>query len=629
MILQPSSQLFFPPGGVRVIARGGAAVYSIAGIVYDADGTTAVAGATVALGAYSAVSGADGTYTITGIPPGESGSMTCTLAGYSWTAITVAAMSGNLTAQNYTNAWWAGGGVANNIVQAYQPEGAASLADSYLRIAGSGGNANLDPAVVGSGLAPTWSSANGWVKASAGAAWLNTGITPVTGHSYLVKYANSNTGDVYVFGEYTANAAVFAMADIGSADKVRYGNGGQVDVTPSLTEGVLIIAGANGYRNGILDTAAIPAWSAAATVPIYLMRRNRTTLDQDWTGYFKAYAEWDTVLTPTQVQIITEATSSPFEPTPVSAGEFMIAHITDTHYEDAEGGAIHIEHIGRYLAEHAASLGIEIVLHSGDIVNPPVDGDGGDGHSVTQWQAASDMLAELDAVNLPYLLTTGNHDYDGDIGSDVIGRASTEFNTYFPQSRYTSKTWWNGGFYEASHSENAYLLMTIDSVDYIFISMEFGPRDAVMTWVDGLLTTYAARHAVIITHSYIYRDGTTVAAGDQYAPHPDYTLDGDSNNGDELLVMFQTHDNVRLVLSGHDKATLPGIAKSREDLSNGGIPIIGMVANYQQWLTYKSGMMRFLRVNPTATTIKVESFSARLNQFLHDADNQFTVDWTP
>jgi hypothetical protein len=106
--------------------------YTISGIVYDADGTTAVAGATIALGALTATSAADGTYTISSIPGGTSGSMTCTKAGYSWTAITVAAMTGNLTAQNYTNAWWAGGGSAAACVGAYIGKAAASQAASYV-----------------------------------------------------------------------------------------------------------------------------------------------------------------------------------------------------------------------------------------------------------------------------------------------------------------------------------------------------------------------------------------------------------------------------------------------------------------------------------------------------------------
>jgi hypothetical protein len=45
--------------------QGGVSVYSIAGVVYDADGSTPVAGATVELGALSAVSAATLQHTLT------------------------------------------------------------------------------------------------------------------------------------------------------------------------------------------------------------------------------------------------------------------------------------------------------------------------------------------------------------------------------------------------------------------------------------------------------------------------------------------------------------------------------------------------------------------------------------
>jgi hypothetical protein len=87
-----------------ILASGGAAAptYSISGTVYESDDTTAVQGATITLGSTTATSAADGTYTLSGLAAGASGSMTCTKYGYTWTAISIAAMSGNLTGQNYT-----------------------------------------------------------------------------------------------------------------------------------------------------------------------------------------------------------------------------------------------------------------------------------------------------------------------------------------------------------------------------------------------------------------------------------------------------------------------------------------------------------------------------------------------
>jgi hypothetical protein len=84
-----------------ILSGGGAPTYSISGIVYDADGTTPVASATVALGAASTTSAANGTYSITGLAAGTSGSLTCTKTNYVWLSITISAMAADLTGQNF------------------------------------------------------------------------------------------------------------------------------------------------------------------------------------------------------------------------------------------------------------------------------------------------------------------------------------------------------------------------------------------------------------------------------------------------------------------------------------------------------------------------------------------------
>src|SRR5512137_1867349 len=132
------------------VIGGGVSAYTISGTIYDADGTTVVAGATIALGVLSATSGADGKYTINNVPPGTSGSMTCTKTGYSWTTITVSAMTGNLTAQNYTNKWYAFGGILANVVAAYSAEGAANLTASLTNLANPGTHN------AGIGVEPGW-----------------------------------------------------------------------------------------------------------------------------------------------------------------------------------------------------------------------------------------------------------------------------------------------------------------------------------------------------------------------------------------------------------------------------------------------------------------------------------------
>lgn len=70
---------------------------------YQITGNVGVSGVTVALGIYSTTSGADGSYTLTGIAPGTSGNLTPTKAGVTFEPanIAIAAMTASLAAQNF------------------------------------------------------------------------------------------------------------------------------------------------------------------------------------------------------------------------------------------------------------------------------------------------------------------------------------------------------------------------------------------------------------------------------------------------------------------------------------------------------------------------------------------------
>ena len=77
--------------------------------------------------------------------------------------------------------WWLAGGIsAADVAGVWQPKGAASLAASYLRLAGDKGYANIDPAVVGSGVAPGFDTASGWIYNGL-TQFLTTGYTPIAG----------------------------------------------------------------------------------------------------------------------------------------------------------------------------------------------------------------------------------------------------------------------------------------------------------------------------------------------------------------------------------------------------------------------------------------------------------------
>jgi hypothetical protein len=301
---------------ILILQSGGAAaapVYTISGTVYDADGTTAVSGATVALGALSAVSAANGTYTIADVPLGASGSMTCTKAGYSWTAITVAAMSGNLAAQNYTNLWYAAGGTLANCIIAYKPIGAANLAASYVNLANPG---TYNAAPVTAGGDPTFAAATGWQFIVANTDRLKTGWVPPnqvarTGIA-RISGATIAAANRYVFGcrDAPGTDTWFALLNTNGTSVAQFRNGTGTTYIHSagITDGVVAISGLDPYKDAV-DLGGITAGTynlGARELFVGCLNSNGSTTGY-FDGYIQAIAFYDIALNATQIGILSTA----------------------------------------------------------------------------------------------------------------------------------------------------------------------------------------------------------------------------------------------------------------------------------------------------------------------------------
>ena len=372
----------------------------------------------------------------------------------------------------------------------------------------------------------------------------------------------------------------------------------------------MCLTGLNGYYNGELQEGSPMAWVDFDTWAIDIGR----AASSYWAGSIQAVAIYNSVLSAAQVLAISNAMAAlPFEmtvpaypgPTAAEAGEFMLVWLTNSHVNTSVMAA-EMEKMTKYLKEHAARLGIGAVIYGGDYADSPAEAA----------DRAVFVAAMENLEDIPHLLAIGNHDYD------YSGRAATIHNGVFGQSYYTAKSWWSGGFYEAGHSENAYLLLTFNSVDYIILALEFFPRQAVIEWADALLTTYAARKAIVITHAYETALGAPFAFDDYFGPTTYLDICGaDYHWGNEMWdELFNLHDNVILVQSGH-------VAPHARHVTNsaGGQPVHQVLQNFQGDDGYEDSMMRFMRFNPTAETIEVETYSPVTLQKSTNGENQFTL----
>ncbi len=207
-----------------------------------------------------------------------------------------------LSSGGATTPWYqAGGAPAPDVV--YQPTVAASLAASYTNLIAPGTN---DAAP---GVAPTWNATDGWIF-NGSTQYLTTGILPNTGGTYLIQFTSISG----------ATSCLFASDPTGGSDDQRvmilpllsstidYWNGGRAGATqtPTITGGILAMAGNKAYRNGTDEGVTLPAWiGSASTKQIYIgARNNADTADLFLTGKVQAFAKWSTTLTAPQMAAI-------------------------------------------------------------------------------------------------------------------------------------------------------------------------------------------------------------------------------------------------------------------------------------------------------------------------------------
>jgi len=342
------------------------------------------------------------------------------------------------------------------------------------------------------------------------------------------------------------------------------------------------------YVNGAKQGADMPwgDWTGLPTSGATILGAGSITPTTPWDGYISNSAVWNAPLSDAQHKALARA--SLVSPTVYSDG-FTVCYMPDTQYlVQLTSREWIMDQQCQWLADNMAAYNILAVLHEGDVVETV--------GTAAEWTAADEAIDLLDAGSVPYLIVCGGHDYD-----DKTTRDATTFNATFPQARYTGQAWWNGGFYEASHSENNWMVITHDSVDYLLVSLVEEPPAAVLTWLDALLTTHADKDAILVTHAYLDTDNTLHAWGEG------------------IWGVIKTHDNVIWVGSGHVITDGVGYLESESD---NGRAIHQKLSNYQ---VEGNGNLVLVTFRPSANTIDVQTYSPNKQKLATGAEETFSV----
>jgi hypothetical protein len=294
------------------------------------------------------------------------------------------------------------------------------------------------------------------------------------------------------------------------------------------------------------------------------------------------------------------------------ASEFTIVVLPDTQYYSQNNPAI-FNRQTQWIADNAASLNIQLVLHEGDLVNKA--------SSTTQWANADNAMKVLDSAGVPYIAVIGNRDYSGNSPSGRTAKA-TAFNTYFGPSRYAGKPY-SLTSYSPGSNENFYSTFTLGGQQFLVLALEFYPRQAVLDWANAVVAANPDKEVVLLTHSYTYGDNTRVGRCDADGKEK-YNLVSD-NDGDQVWdKLVRRHANFSLVLSGHITWKSTG---RRADVGDNGNLVNQVFADYQAQTNGGNGYLRIMTFHPSINSIDVKTYSPWLDTYYTDARNQFTLKW--
>ncbi|MCC2684845.1 MAG: metallophosphatase [Paenibacillaceae bacterium] len=289
---------------------------------------------------------------------------------------------------------------------------------------------------------------------------------------------------------------------------------------------------------------------------------------------------------------------------------FSIIIVPDTQIM-AKSHPAHFTRMTRWIATHADELNLKMVLHLGDVVNNGAAEE-------NQYRLAQDALNEIDQAGIPLMLVPGNHDYDNMVGSD---RSLTLYNRYFGLHRYKGKPWF-GGVYEPGQAENSYATLEVEGTKYLFLGLEFGPRDEVLEWADSILRKHSDHLAIVFTHCYMYTDGGRNTLESKHNPKIYKGAHG-ANDGEDLWnKLISKHANIIGVYSGHQ---IPKNLSYRVDWGDHGNMVFQSFQNWQSAFEGGEGRFRVLTIDPDAKQIHLRVFHPGKEEYEDKPGSELTI----
>ncbi len=216
-----------------------------------------------------------------------------------------------------------------------------------------------------------------------------------------------------------------------------------------------------------------------------------------------------------------------------------------------------------------------------------------------EWAVAAEQIMRLKG-EIPFSVVYGNH--------DVFNGSTALYNQYLSaEAMFGHLDADRYGLFEEGKADNAYQLFEVGDIKYVMITLEFGPRPAVLAWAGEVCDAYPDRNVIITTHAYLDGLGYVMDLNHSGSPHlkGGYETTYGTTIWEDLV---NTHDNIVLTFSGHVTADK---AMTRQEIGKYGQVVTQTVSNPQTIddQSMLTGMVTMLYFSEDGTQMTVSDYS--------------------
>ncbi len=272
-----------------------------------------------------------------------------------------------------------------------------------------------------------------------------------------------------------------------------------------------------------------------------------------------------------------------------------------------------------WTAHHLDTLNVKAVLCTGDLVDqndnivPPFPRFG-NLPSDLQWEYISGAFKRIDN-KVPYLISTGNHDY-GHLRSE---NSITRFPDFFNIGRNYDQ--WRNTLVATAISRNGRHTLENAAMEVkdpnwgklLVLALEFAPRDTILSWAGKLVNSdrFKDHKVVVLTHSYLTGFDSKRIKKEGYKMQ-------DVNAGEQIWQkLVYPSKNIVMVLCGHyacPNEKYEYTTGFRTDKNSAGRDVHQMMFNCQALGGGMSGnggegFLRLLEFMPDGKTVEVRTYS--------------------